>query len=279
MSLPLIKLQNVGVALDGVPILHGIDWRLMPGEHWAILGANGSGKSTLLKLIRGELWPAPDSGGRRVYTLDGDEQTTAVGMKEKIALVSPELQQRYLQQEWRLNGSQVVHSGFGGGDYVYQKLTHAQEREAQSAAELLGVAHLAGRNVQELSTGELRRLLVARALAPAPRVLICDEICDGLDVDGRAALLQALNRVARSGTQLLYTTHRAEELLPALTHRLMLEKGRIAWQKAISPSDKPAHHRTAPGAGTPPGPPNPPSEHADGCGPAPRGGGESPAPG
>jgi len=227
MALPLIKLENVNVALDGIPILRGINWRLMPGEHWSILGANGSGKSTLLKLIRGELWPAPGSGGRRVYAFDGDEQTTAVGIKEKIALVSPELQQRYLQQEWRLTGLQVVRSGFGGGDYVYQRLAPSQEYAAQSAVDLLGVAHLSARNIQELSTGELRRLLVARALAPTPRVLICDEICDGLDVDGRASLLQALDRVARGGTQLLYTTHRAEELIPALTHWLILEKGCI----------------------------------------------------
>ena len=81
MTLPLIQLENVDVALDGKTILRDINWRLLPGEHWAILGGNGSGKSTLLKLIRGELWPAPGRG-RRVYAFDGDAQTTAVGIKE-----------------------------------------------------------------------------------------------------------------------------------------------------------------------------------------------------
>jgi len=227
VTLPLIQLENVDVALDGKTILRDINWRLRSGEHWAILGGNGSGKSTLLKLIRGELWPAPGRG-RRIYAFDGDEQTTAVGTKEKIAVVSPELQSRYLQQEWKLNGLQVIHSGFGGGDYVYQRPTNAQRVEAAAIIRLLGVEEFLSRNVQELSTGELRKVLIARALAGMPRVLACDEVCDGLDAASRASLLQTLDRVARQGTQLLYVTHRAEEIIPSIMHRLELKAGRIA---------------------------------------------------
>jgi molybdate transport system ATP-binding protein len=229
VTLPLIKLENVDVALDGKIILRDINWRLQFREHWAILGGNGSGKSTLLKLIRGELWPAPGHG-RRVYAFDGDEQTTAVGIKEKVAVVSPELQSRYLQQEWRLNGLQVIHSGFGGGDYVYQRPTTAQRRRADAIVRLVGVEQFLSRNVQELSTGELRKVLIARALSGAPRVLACDEICDGLDAVSRAGLLQTLDRIARQGTQLLYVTHRAEEIVPSITNRLELKAGRIVRQ-------------------------------------------------
>lgn len=233
MTAPLIRLENVDVALDGRTILHGIRWRLMHGEHWAILGGNGSGKSTFLKLIRGELWPAPGSAGRRFYSFDGDEQTSAVGIREKIALVSPEVQGRYLQQEWKLNGLQVIHSGADGGDYVYQRLTGRQLALTDRVARQLGVGHLLERNVQELSTGELRRILIARALAGSPRVLVCDEICDGLDVTARESLLRTLGEVARNGTQLLLTTHRAEEIIPAITHRLVLKRGRVAESGSI----------------------------------------------
>ncbi len=213
--------------MDGKPVLRNLQWRLLPGEHWAVLGENGSGKSTFLKLIRGEIAPAPGGDGRRVYALDGEEQITAVGIKELIALVSPELQSRYLQQEWNLNTLQVVHSGFGGGDYVYQQPTSAQLDEAQSILSLIGIKDLLSRNVQELSTGELRKVLIARALAGRPRVLICDEVCDGLDASSRTNLLCVLERVARSGTQLLLTTHRNEELIPAMTHRLVFRDGQI----------------------------------------------------
>src|SRR5881396_153535 len=110
MTLPLVSLENVDVVLDGQTILRGISWRLMPGEHWAILGGNGSGKSTFLRLVRGELWPAPGRG-KRTYAVNGKEQSTAVGVKAAMALVSPELQQRYLREEWRLTGRQVIESG------------------------------------------------------------------------------------------------------------------------------------------------------------------------
>src|SRR6185436_16837481 len=102
MSPPLIELVNVGVALGGRPVLHGLHWALRPGEHWAVLGGNGSGKSTFLKLIRGEVWPSPGSNARRTYAFDGAPQTSAVGIRQLVALVSPELQQRYLRQEWNL---------------------------------------------------------------------------------------------------------------------------------------------------------------------------------
>jgi len=226
MKRPLVSLHDVDVALDGKTILRGVSWRLLPGESWAILGGNGSGKSTLLRLIRGELWPAPGRG-KRLYALDGKEQTSAVGVKKAMPLVSPELQQRYLQQEWRLTARQVIESGFGGGDYVYQRLTASQKKQVEKTARLMGAEHLLRRNAQELSTGELRRVLIARALVSSPRVLVCDEICDGLDAAARASLLATLDRVARNGTQLLFTTHRSDEVVPAITHRLVLEHGRI----------------------------------------------------
>jgi molybdate transport system ATP-binding protein len=169
-----------------------------------------------------------------VYAFDGDAQTTAVGIKEKIALVSPELQARYLQQDWRLTGWQVVQSGFQGGDYVYQRPGAHLLTAAQSMVQMLGIEILVRRHVQELSTGELRKILIARALAGSPRILVCDEVCDGLDAAARAGLLDLLERVARHGTRLLYTTHRAEEMIPCITHRLMLERGRIVEQGAMS---------------------------------------------
>ena len=224
---PLIRLEGVDVEIDGKVILRELRWCLRKGEHWAVLGGNGSGKSTFLKFIRGEIAPAPGFSGKRVYGFDGDEQVTAVGIKERIALVSPELQTRYLTQEWNRTAVQVIHSGFTGGDYAYQRLSEMQGNRVREIVQLLGIAELLPRNVQELSTGELRKVLIARALAGAPHVLICDEVCDGLDAASRESLMSALNRVARSGTQLLLTTHRAEELISAITQRLLFKDGRI----------------------------------------------------
>lgn len=226
MTPPLIRLEDVDVALDGATILRGITWRLGRGENWAVLGGNGSGKSTLLRLIRGEIWPAPGRG-RRVYALDGIEQTTAVGVAQAMPIVSPEEQERCLRLEGTRTVQQLVESGLGGGDYFQGWPTTGQRRRVRQSLRLLGIEKLAGRNLQRLSTGELRKALIARALAGRPRVLVCDEVCDGLDANSRAALLAALERVARNGTQLLFTTHREEELIPGITHRLMLAAGRV----------------------------------------------------
>ena len=232
--IPLIRLEGVDVAIEGSTILRDLRWCLREGEHWAVLGGNGSGKSTFLKLIRGELAPAPGCMSRRVYGFDGEEQITAVGIKEKIALVSPEQQTRYLTQEWSLSALQVIHSRVGGGDYAYQRLETRELDRVRMIVQLLGISDLLSRNVQELSTGELRKVLTARALASAPRVLVCDEVCDGLDAASRENLLAALNRVAREGTQLLLTTHRTEEIIPAITHRLFFREGRII-ESGVSP--------------------------------------------
>ncbi len=229
-SAPLVRLENVSVSFGDARVLSGLTWALRRGEHWAVLGANGSGKSTFLRLVRGDVWPEPVDVSRRVYAFDGRERTTSIGLRERIAFVSPELHERYLQQEWALPVERVVASGFALGDYVQQPLTATQRARVDELLEQLGITALRRRNVQQLSQGELRRTLIARALANAPRVLVLDEFCDGLDAATRKSLLAGLDRIARGGTQILYTTHRPGELLPCITHVLVLENGRIVWQ-------------------------------------------------
>jgi len=226
MQSPLIELHNVDVVLQGMTVLRDLSWELRPGEHWAVLGGNGSGKSTFLRLIRGEIWPAPGKG-ERIYRLTGERQHTAVGVRERFALVSPELHDRYLQQEWRLTALQAVESGFGLGDYAYRKLTAAERNAAREMLRLLGVEKLASSDVQRLSTGELRKVLIARALVARPPILALDEACDGLDTPSRIDLLSRLENIARSGTQLLFVTHRREEILPSIRNVLVLQDGRI----------------------------------------------------
>ena len=243
MNKPLIELDSVDVRLDGQPVLCDVSWRLLKAEHWAVFGGNGAGKTTFLKLIRGEISPVPRKG-RRIYRL-GEPQRTAVGIKEQIPLVSPEAQDRYLQLEWTRRVDEVIFSGFGGADYLYSRTTAQQRKMAAQLSEQFGVAHLWRRNVQELSTGELRRVLIARALVRRPPVLLLDEACDGVDAPTRRLLLDALNGVARAGTQIIYTTHRTEELIPALTHALVLENGRITWKGSVGqlPGSRPGEKR------------------------------------
>ena len=228
MPPPLVQLDNVNISLSGKRILHGLTWRWRRGESWAVLGANGSGKSTFLRLVAGELHPDPVDGGRRTYGLGGEVSACAAGVREQVAFVSPEQQERYLNLEWVRTGRDVLLTGFHQTDYLYRRLTAEQLAAAGKLAAELRLGPLLRRDVQTLSQGEFRRLLIARALLGKPRLLLLDEFTDGLDAAMRATLLAAVQRAAAAGTSVLIATHRDDELLPVLHGRLMLEEGRIA---------------------------------------------------
>lgn len=226
-SAALVQLENIDVRLGGRTVLRDISWRWQSGQHWAVLGPNGAGKSTFLKLVRGEVWPVPGGSGRRLYTLDHSSHDCPAVARGHIACVSPETQERYLRQDWTLNGRQIVQTGFFDSDLLYQKPEAAQKRRAEALLEELQLQTLGRKKIQEMSQGELRKILVARALVSRPRLLLLDECCDGLDAGARGQLLELLQRIAGQGTQLLYTTHRDEEIIPAVSHVLWLEGGRI----------------------------------------------------
>ncbi len=223
----VIELCGVNVKLGGRSILSDITWSLRPGEHWAVVGANGSGKSTFLRLVRGDQWPEPGVG-RRTYRFDGVETRHPVGIRERIGLVSPEQQERYLRLDFGLTGRTAIATGFFNTDYLHAVPTPAQERRLDELIALLGIEHLAGRDVGTLSQGELRKILIGRALVREPRVLLLDEVTSGLDRGSRASILELLDRIAAAGTQTIFVTHRPSERLRATTHELRLRGGRIA---------------------------------------------------
>ena len=230
---PLIELRAVDVALDGATVLRGVSWALRRGEHWMIRGANGSGKSTFLRLLRGEVWPAPKRG-ERTYRLDGAAQMTAIEVRRLIAFVSPETQERYLQQEWRMTGRDVIHTGFAQTDLLYVKLTRAQKAHAESLAQQFGITTLLARDMQTLSTGELRKILIARAVTGTPKLLLLDEVCDGLDAKFRGELLRMIEVIAQRGTQIIYATHRSDEALSVITHVAEFKRGRMVPAKPVA---------------------------------------------
>jgi molybdate transport system ATP-binding protein len=223
---PLVKLEAVNVSLNSKTILENISFTLESGQCWLIAGVNGAGKSTFLKLVRGELWP--DVGiGSREFALVGDEpRSSPIGVRERIALVSPESQDRLVRLELPLEGLEVVQSGVHQTDFLQYPLELDQIAHVEKLLRDMNLEYLRERRISEMSKGQLRRILLARALAGKPRVLILDECFSGIDPESRADLMCSVDDAVRAGLTVIYTTHRLEERLETTSHELHLEKGR-----------------------------------------------------
>jgi molybdate transport system ATP-binding protein len=213
--------------------LRDINLAIKSGEHWAVLGPNGAGKSTLLKLIVGDLHPA---WGGRVRRFEFTSRNTIWEVKRRIGSVSPELQSNYRDN---VTGLEAIASGFTSSIGVMLKPTRGQFAAAARLAERLGLRKLARKSVLAMSYGELRRVLIARALVHRPDLLICDEPYDGLDAAGRGQIAALLETVAASGTTLVLVTHHAGDLPVCLTHVIELNAGRVVFQGALEQRTNP----------------------------------------
>ncbi len=224
---PLVELQNVTVTGTNRIILKGITWTLREGECWALLGPNGAGKTTLLNLIQGD-HPQAYSEDIRLFGRRTDSTQAVWDARQHIGWMSPELHQHY-PGSW--NAEEVICSGFFNALGLYLPCSRRQRGKARQWLLDLGLGKHAGTPFGELSFGQQRLVLLARAAVKEPRLLILDEPCQGLDEAQRPTLLGAVDRVvARTGASLIFVTHHKGEVPRCITHTLSLAAGRI--QKA-----------------------------------------------
>ncbi|MCC5875855.1 MAG: ATP-binding cassette domain-containing protein [Candidatus Sumerlaeia bacterium] len=223
----LVALHDVHVDHYGAKMLRGVTWTLREGEHWAILGPNGAGKSSLLKLIAGEIWPHHDGGGRRVYNLDGQETESPIVARKCISLLSAETQERYRRHRWDMTGLAAILSGRSPGPWFQGEPTEELVGEAREAAKLTHALDLLDKSTLEMSEGEARRVLLARAIFSQPRILLLDECLNGLDRHSRHPIRRAIEELMESGIQLVMTSHRPGEMPSQLTHQAGMREGRI----------------------------------------------------
>ncbi len=244
----LVTLNHINVALNGVRVLHDVCWELKRGENWAFFGPNGAGKSTLLRLLRGEIWPDPVNGGTRIYCFDGKPTESPIGIKRRMAIVSAEQQQRYTRMHGRKYGDDfspfitvrdIVFSGLLDSDLVTRKPKPVEIAKVNRVMREMGIDDLADVPFDKLSQGQLRKALIARAVIGKPDVMILDEVGVGLDAQSRHALLEMIQRVAEGGTQILMTTHRRDELIPAISHVLELKCGKVTCAEPLTPTLSP----------------------------------------
>ena len=224
MSEPFFEIQNANVWRGDVLALKDLSLSLRTEESVAILGANGAGKSSLLKLMTGEVRAEARPGTScRVF---GEEQWCLEELRHKVGLVMPEEVARFLPDEV---AADVVLSAFRGaygrtGDMRFQA---AEKEKAANVMAELGIGNLALRLFVQLSSGEKRRFLIARALVHQPQVLVLDEPSTALDFAARLSMLERLRPVAKNTGTIVLVTHDPGEILPEIDRVLLLEGGRI----------------------------------------------------
>jgi len=224
---PLIELQNCSLVFDGRAVLDDVSFTLRAGERWALVGANGSGKTLLLKLLRGDVWPTPTGRERREYFFDGAPSEHAGDAKEHIAYVGPERQDKYVRYDWNHDVARVVITGLFDEDIPLSQPSGAERKRVARLLKRFGLWSLRRRRFLTLSYGQRRRVLVARAFAAAPQVLLLDEVFNGLDRASAKILHAALQRTRGIGSTWIVTTHRATDIPRNTTHGARMKLGRI----------------------------------------------------
>lgn len=228
-----VDLAGVGLRLGGRDVLRSITWRIRSGERWVLMGANGAGKTQLLKLVAGDVWPTPGRG-RRHYRWKGEHFDEPLGVKDEIAYVGAERQDRYEHYQWNHRVLTVVGTGLTRSDAPQGSLNPAQREQAQRFLARLGIKELAARRFLTLSYGQRRLVLLARALAQRPRLLLLDELLNGLDAVNRPRVLALLRQLSRGALPWVLSTHRVEDIPPFATHLCLLDRGRIRWSGPIA---------------------------------------------
>ncbi len=220
----LLDLQNVRVMRGQKIVLDDINLRVQLNEHVALLGPNGCGKSTLIKTITRECYPVARDGA--YMTILSQQDWNVFELRSLLGIVSNDLMSSCTSDA---SGLDVVLSGFFSSTAIFPNHTiNPEHRElAQSALRELGVSHLGERAVQEMSSGEAKRVLIARALVHKPRALLFDEPCNSLDFSAQHGLRETMRALAKSGIGIILVTHELSDIVPEIERVVLMSNGRI----------------------------------------------------
>jgi iron complex transport system ATP-binding protein len=228
----LIELSNATVVKNGVTILDRLTLAIGVGEHTAIVGPNGAGKSTLINLLTHDDRACADGRAAAPVRVLGSDRWHVSELRRRLGIVTADLHQRFVNgnSAGRVIARDAVVSGFFAAHGFVRDEETTPEMRAQAADALsrMGVAHLQDAQLDQMSTGEARRVLIARALVTSPNALVLDEPTTGLDLVARHNFLETIRRVARQGTTIVLVTHRVEEIIPEIRSVVLLKNGKIA---------------------------------------------------
>ena len=221
----LVDFRNVTVLRSGNKALDSITLSIPLGQHVAILGPNGCGKSSLIKTITRECHPLETSHDSRLTVL-GKRQWNIFELRPQLGIVSPDWT-KVCDRD--ISAREAILTGFFGSAELWPNLqaTSDMEDKTEQVLERLEIAHLSKRRVSQMSSGEARRVLIARGLVHDPRALILDEPATSLDLRARRELREILRKIARSGTSVILVTHDPADIFPEISRIILLKDGTV----------------------------------------------------
>ena len=223
---PLVEISNATIWRGTTRVFEHLNLVIEQHERVAIVGPNGSGKTTLLKAFNRELYPVASPSS--VFRILGRERWNVWELRRHVGIVSQDLQQRYTPSTTAL---EVVVSGFHSSIGVHgilaDRVTAEQLDAAAAALDELGVGDLARQSLKSMSTGQQRRVILARALVHRPQTLILDEPTAGLDFAASFDYLQRIRELSVAGRNIVIVTHHLNEIPPEVDRVVLLREGRI----------------------------------------------------
>lgn len=226
MAENIAELRNVSVVRDGRYILDHVSMTLSDDENVAIIGANGSGKTTFVKLFSGENLPYYEEDGSSEMVLFGKRNWDIFELRHRIGIVSMDLQNRFNDT---VTVSDVILSGYFGSLDVFRnhKVEEGMVRAVVIAAMKVGMDDKLDRQIGNLSLGEMRRTLIARALVSEPGMLILDEPMTGLDIVMKDAFRKMFDILSSTGVRIIMITHELEDIPSSVDRVLMIKDGKL----------------------------------------------------
>jgi molybdate transport system ATP-binding protein len=213
-------------------VLEDVSWRVRPGERWVLFGPNGAGKTQFLKLVAGIVWPTPRARTVRRYLWQGELSDTPQGVKDEIVYLGAERQDKYQRYGWDTSAERIVGTGIYRTDIPLDVLTLSDRRRIRAVLKRLAVAHLVRRAFLSLSYGERRVILLARALISRPKLLLLDEVQNGLDETNRRRISRWLQG-QKGRLPWVFATHHLDEVPASATHALLLQQGKVVYAGRI----------------------------------------------
>ena len=221
-----LELRNVSVVRDGRYILKSVDLDIMKGENVAVIGPNGSGKTTLIKLLRGDIHPYYDEDSPTSMRIFGMERWNLFDVRSRMGVVSMDLQNMFRTDT---KVYEVICSGFFNSLDVFRNHTVTEEMvsKVHSCALMMGIDDLLTREIENLSLGEMRRALIARAMVTDPDLLVLDEPMTGLDIVMKSKFRAMFDILIEKGVSIVMITHELTDIPTSVRRIVMIRDGEV----------------------------------------------------